>query len=119
MEYKDKVKAIRDGIELDIDKDNLDELIGKINKLINLMGLSAETKAVSIKELRQCELIAYAKYKSEKLPPTVLKIVIDGEVADQRAKLEYADRLNAGLVHAIDGLRTIISLKKTEMDKSI
>lgn len=118
-DFNEKVNAIRVAIELEIDKDNLDELISKINRLINLIGLSAEVKARAIKDLRTAELIAYAKYKSEKLSPNVMKIVIDGETAEQKAKLEYVDRLNAGIAHALDGLRTIVSLKKTELDKSI
>lgn len=117
--YNEKVKAIRDAIELNIDTDNIDELVGKINRLINLIGLSAELKARAIKDLRDAELIAFAKHKGDKYTPNVLKIIIDGEAAEERAKLELADRLNAGITHAIDGLRTIISLKKTELEKSI
>jgi hypothetical protein len=45
--------------------------------------------------------------------------VIEGETAEHKGKLELADRLNAGIAHAIEGLRTIISLKKTEMEKSL
>lgn len=116
---KDKARAIRDVIELEIDKDNLDELTGKVNKLVNLMGLSAEIKASAIKRLKDAELIAYAKHKGEKLSPNIMKLVIEGETSNEKANLEYTDRLNAGIVHGLDGLRTIISLKKTELDKSI
>lgn len=119
MEYKDKIKAIRDAIEGHVDDNDLEGLIHKLNMLSCLVGTSAETKARAIKELKTAELIAYAKIKSEKLPPTVMKIVIEGETADERARLEMADRLNAGLVHCMDGIRTIISLRKTELEKGI
>lgn len=117
--FTEKIKALRDAIESHVDHDNVDGLTFKINLLINLIGLSAELKARAIKDLKDGELIAFAKYRGEKLSPNMMKIVIEGETSEERAKLELADRLNAGLAHAIDGLRTIISLRKTEMEKAI
>lgn len=119
MEYNEKIKAIRDAIEVHVDDDNVEGLVHKLNALSSLIGLSAETKAIAIKDLRTAELIAYAKHESKKLQPSVLKIVIEGETADEKARLEMADRLNAGIVHCMEGIRTIISLRKTEMEKSI
>lgn len=118
-DFNEKIKAIRDAIDSVVDHDNLDGMVYKITLLINLIGLSAELEARALKDLKDAELIAYAKHKAEKLSPNVMKIVIEGETSEERAKLKLADRLNAGLVHAIDGLRTIVSLKKTELDKSI
>lgn len=118
MTFNEKA-AIRAAIELEVDSSNVDELIGKLDRLVNLIGLSAEIKARAIKDLKDAELIAYSKYKGEGLQASMFKIVIEGESSDQRAKLELADRLNAGLAHGIEGLRTIISLRKTEIEKSL
>jgi hypothetical protein len=118
-EYSEKIKAIRDTIDLTVDLSDLDGLQGKVLMLTQVIGLSSEVKARALKNFNDAKLIAYAKHKAEKLSPNVLKIVIEGETSEEGAMLELADRLNAGIVHAMDGLRTIISLKKTEMEKSI
>lgn len=118
-EYNEKIAAIRQAIDLDVDLSDTEGMSGKVLMLTRMIGLSAEVKARAFKDLQDARLIAYAKYKSEKLSPNVLKIVIDGETAEAAAKLELSDRLNAGIVHAIDGLRTIISLRKSEMENSM
>lgn len=110
---------IREAIDIDVDNSDVDGLTGKVLMLTRLIGLSSEVKARALKDFNDAKLVAYAKHKSEKLSPNVLKIVIEGETSEESAKLELADRLNAGMVHCIDGLRTIISLRKTEMEKSI
>jgi len=110
---------IRDTIDIDVDLSDLDGLQGKVLMLTRIIGLSSEVKARALKDFNDAKLIAYAKHKSEKLTPNVLKIVIEGETSEESAKLELADRLNSGITHALDGLRTVISLKKTEMDKSL
>lgn len=117
--YNEKVKAIRDVIDLDVNMDVVDSVVFKLHKCLLLVGLSAEIKARAIKDLHDARLVAYAKYKAENLQPSMFKIVIDGETSGEQAKLELADRLNAGLVHEIDGLRTIISLRKDEMNNSL
>lgn len=118
-EYSDKIKAIRDAVDLNVDLSDLDGMQGKVLMLTQVIGLSSEVKARALKNFNSAKLIAYATHKQEKLTPNVLKIVIEGETAEESAMLEMADRLNAGIVHALDGLRTIISLKKTEMEKSL
>jgi hypothetical protein len=118
-EYKDKIKAIRDVIDLNVDMTDLEGMQGKVLMLTQIIGLSSEVKARALKNFNTAKLIAYAQHKADKLTPNVLKIVIEGETAEESSMLEMADRLNAGIVHALDGLRTIISLKKTEMEKSI
>lgn len=118
-EYNDKISAIRQAIDLDVDLSDTEGMSGKVLMLTRMIGLSAEVKARALKNFNDAKLVAYAKHKSEKLTPNVMKIVIEGETSEEAAKLELADRLNAGIVHAIDGLRTIISLRKSEMENSM
>lgn len=118
-EYTEKIKVIRDTLDMNVDLGDLEGLQGKVLMLTQVIGLSSEVKARAVKNMNDAKLVAYAKYKSEGLSPNVLKVVLEGETSEEAAKLELADRLNSGIVHAIDGLRTIISLKKTEMEKSI
>ena len=118
-EFSDKIAALRQVLDMDVSMDDLEGMQGKVLMLVRLIGLSAEVKARALKDLSDAKLVAYAKHKSEKLAPTVLKVVLEGETSEEEAKLELADRLNAGLVHAIDGLRTIISLRKSELENSL
>lgn len=113
--FNQKTNAIRTAIDLEVTAEDIDGLQGKLLRLTCLVGLSAELKARAKSDLKTGELIAFAKHKSEKLAPTMFKIVIEGECAELYGKLELADRLNAGLVHCMDSLRTIISLRKEEM----
>lgn len=117
--FNQKANAIREAIDLEVTQEDLDGLQGKLLRLTTLIGLSAELKARAIADLKRAELMAYASYKSEKLLPSIFKVIIEGETADERGKLELADRLNAGIAHAMEGLRTIISLKKEEMKNSL
>jgi len=113
--FNQKANAIRQAIDLDVSIEDIDGLTGKLLRLTCLVGLSAELKARAKHDLKDGELIAFAKHKHEKLAPTMFKIVIEGECAELYGKLELADRLNAGLVHCMDSIRTIISLRKEEM----
>jgi hypothetical protein len=118
-EYNDKVKALRDAVDLDVSIDDLEGMQGKVLMLTRMIGLGAELQARALMNLKSARLVAYAQHKSEGLSPNVMKLVVEGETAEEEAKYELVDRLGSGLVHALDGLRTIISLKKTEMDKSL
>jgi hypothetical protein len=117
--FNQKANAIRDILDHDVHQDDLPALQEKLLRLTAMIGLSAELKARAKSDLKTAELIAYAAHKHEKLPPTVFKIVIEGESAEAYGKLELADRLNAGLSHCMESLRTVISLKKEEMKNSL
>jgi len=112
--FKDKVKAIKDAIELEVDKDDLDGLQGKLMRCINLFALSAELCARATADLRQAEL----KVLKEDGDGTGITAKIRAKTGEEQAKQELADRLNAGLTHTIEALRSMVSLKKTEIDKT-
>lgn len=117
--FNQKANAIREALDHDVHQDDLPALQEKLLRLTALIGLSAELKARAKHDLKTAELLAFARHKSEKLTPTMFKIVIEGEAAEEYGKLELADRLNAGLSHCMESLRTIISLKKEEMKNSL
>lgn len=102
--FSQKANAIRDLLDHDVHQDDMPGLQEKLLKLTSI---------------KRAELIAYASHKSEKLQPTVFKVVIEGECADEYGKLELADRLNAGLTHCMESIRTIISAKKEEMKSTL
>lgn len=118
-DFNAKVKSLKDAIELDVHMDDLDGLQGKMLRLINLVALSAELKARAAKDLADAELIAYQKHKDNESGAMILKKIIEAEASAEQSKYILADRLNAGLTYAIEGLRTMISLKKSEMTNQL
>jgi hypothetical protein len=116
--FNQKANAIREVLDIDVDKSDIDGLESKLLKLTVMVGLAAELKARAVTDKKTAELISYATHKHEKLQPSVFKIVIEGECAEEYGKLELSDRLCAGIAHSIDGIRTIISLRKEEMKNS-
>lgn len=117
--FNQKANAIREALDLEVTHEDTEGLQGKLLRLTNLVGLAAELKARAKADLKRAELIAYASHKSEKLQPTVFKVVIEGECADEYGKLELSDRLCAGIAHSMDAIRTIISLRKEEMKTNL
>ena len=116
--FNQKANAIREVLDREVSQEDSEGLNGKLLLLTQLVGLAAELKARARADLKRAELVAYATHKHEKLQPTVFKVVIEGECADEYGKLELADRLNSGISHAIDGIRTVISARKEEMRQS-
>jgi len=117
---KERTVAVRETIDREIDYQDPEQLKAKLVDLMAVIGLSAELQAGAGKLIRIRELQEYAGMSQTKMPPpSIVKKVLEGSTAEERALYEYCDRLNAGIVHAIDGIRTLISLYKTELDKSI
>lgn len=113
-DFNEKVKAIKGAIELDVTPEDLDGLQGKLLRCINLFALSSEMCARATVDLRNAEL----KVLQEHGTGTGASMRIKAMTGEEQGRLELADRLNAGLTHTIEGLRTMISLKKTEYEKT-
>ena len=112
-DYNAKVKAIKDAIELEVTQDDLEGLQGKLLKCVTLFSLSSELCARTTTDLRNAEL----KALSEDEDATMFKI--KAKTGEAQGRMELADRLNAGLTHCIEALRTMISLKKVEYEKTL
>lgn len=113
----DSLKVIRETLDAEVTE--IEEKDGKLMKLTQLVGLSAECKARAKGVLRMKELEILIKYQDSGFAPTRLNKLIDAESWQEAELLEYADRLNAGITHAIDGIRTSISLYKVELENSL
>ena len=109
---------LRTEMDKEVSSDDTIGMVDKLEKLVSLVGLSAECVASAEKELKKKNLIVLIESENLNLPPSVLVKYMDGQSADELAVYKYAERLNAGLSHAMDGLRTIISLHKEEMSQS-
>lgn len=113
------ISAIRQTLDTDILDVDIECQKNKLIKLTQLVGLAAETKAQARKNLENGRLVAFSKLSSEKCPPSILLKRVDAEISEELSLYEYADRLNAGISNSIEGLRSVLSLYKTELEMSL
>lgn len=113
-EFNAKVSAIKQAIEIEVTLDDLEGLQGKLLKCVTLFSLSSEMCARATVDLRNAEL----KVIQEHGTGTGMGMKLKAMTGEEQGRVELADRLNAGLTHCIEALRTMISLKKTEFDKT-
>ena len=113
-DFNEKVKVIKAAIELEVASEDLEGLQGKLLRCINLFALSSEMCARATVDLRNAEL----KVLQEHGTGTGASMRLKAMTGEEQGKMELADRLNAGLTHCVDGLRSMISLKKIEFDKT-
>jgi hypothetical protein len=112
------LNMIREAVDADMVDADIHNQTNKLLKLTQLIGLSAETKA-SAKKLLGIKERCVFEMIDKKLPPTVQIRMLNAECYEENAILEYADRLNSAIVHSIDGLRSVISLYKQEMQSGL
>jgi hypothetical protein len=115
-----KLEYVLEAIGAEADPQNPEQLTTKLSELINLSGHVAHIVSETEKVYKYALLDAYTKLeKEESRPPsTVHSKVLEAMVAKESAAHTYADKINASLKMAIDGLRTMISLYKTETENS-
>lgn len=117
QELENNLSIIKSELETEVDEKIIDQVQQKLNRLCNLMGLSAECMkwAKNMVLTKQKYVYALAAKDSS---ATMFKYFMEGEMAEELALFTYCDRLNAAITHACDGLRTIISLYKSELSIS-
>lgn len=113
----ENLKAIRETLDAPVTE--IEEKDGKLMRLTQLVGLAAECKGHAKKVLRMKDLETLTKYMETTIAPSKLNKIIEAESFSEAGLYEYADRINAGISHAIEGLRTSISLYKTELENSL
>lgn len=109
------LSAIRETMDTDVVDADITSVDNKLKKLTQLVGLSAETVASAEKILHAKELEVFREEIKKGHSASVLNGLVKAETGNEIALCAYADRINAGLVHCMDGLRTSISLYKEEL----
>ena len=112
-------RIIYETIELKIDPHDGAQIVGKLDKMQNLLGLSAHNIALSKKLLRKQELIVLEELMEQKLQASVITKVLQARVGDVEYLYILSDRLHSALVHGIDALRSELSRKKEELNRGI
>ena len=99
--------------------DDVESKNEKLSQLIAFIGLSSEI----LRYTKQLVLIKQGEIVKDnidtKLPPTILKSLMESEMWLELGLNLYAERINAGISHAITGLVTQISLYKAELSANM
>ena len=96
-----------------INAGDVDGLMLQLGEAAEWMARSAVlvAEAVAIRATARAE--ATKKYYAEKIPPSYMREMMDGECVDAEKIFTWTERLNAALTHRVDALRTLISAEKS------
>lgn len=116
-EIRESLQEIRKSVDIDTSGTDIDSTVELGKKLSSLIGLSAECQSEAQRHLKIANLNALTKVDDSK--PSLAVKKMDALCADEIAMYEYACRINAGITHKLDFIRTVISLHKTELENSM
>lgn len=116
METKADLTFIREVMDRKIDEKNALAVMERLNELSSLVGLSSEVVANCFKAYQNKKGDVIEQSGNANLSPSILKQYIDSECVNEEAEYKLAERYNAGIVHMIDALRSILSYLKSEMN---
>lgn len=114
MTLSEKLQHLRNLIDTNLKELAVESLIDHAKEIAANIGLSAECKAEARRDLEAHRLTALKSLRDDKITPSILLKMADGICADKIQQFEYADRINAGITHQLDLIRSIISYQKEE-----
>jgi|ERR1035437_313193 hypothetical protein len=114
----DRCNIVNEAITLELPNDDIDSMVGKLNKLSSLTGTMATCVADAKRLLRHKQLIILKENSTKGMTPTVLNKTIETECGDEESLELYCEKLRSGLTGTINSLVTLISLWKTELQES-
>lgn len=114
-QVESNLKVIRQAMDLEVTQEDIDGILGKMNSLQVLEGLSSECMrwAKKLRLDRQHQTLKTLDIL--KCPATSLKILLEDSTIHEQTLEVYAERLNAGLHHTVDGLRSMVSFYKESL----
>jgi len=121
MELKQKAEAIRMVIDREVDILNIEGLLNKLSDLVNISGLSAELvpSAKLTYRTAQERVILHLMENPVNLSASATNELIKARTGKEESFWEYCALLDKRLSYSIDALRSIISLRKVEIENSI
>jgi hypothetical protein len=105
--------SIRKKTDENVERENGDAVAFRLADLESLLGTSAYALAemTARREARRKDIL---EGLSTTLPPSLQRDYVNSKMGGHLAAYEYCDRLNSGLVHAIDAMRSVLSWLKSE-----
>lgn len=121
MKLKDKAKSIRMIIDREVDILNIEGLMQKLSDLMNISGLSAEIvpEAKLAYRTAQERVITDLMENPVQLSASATNELIKARTGTEEAFHDYVVLLDKRISYSIEGLRTMISLRKLEIENSI
>ena len=119
---KENLKAIRQALDRPVSPDDLIGVQEKLIDLIEIAGLASYTEGIAKScyesELSEALELLLQDPDNAKSGSNNIMAIAKGKVANYLGALSYSERLGRNISHAMDGLRTIISLQKEEMSQN-
>lgn len=119
IEIQKACSLMRKVLDREVVSGDIEAINQKLLDLTMLEGLSSETIARAKKVLHFKELTVLNEMIGQSMAPSVQTQSLKSKCYEELALVAYTDRLNAGIHHSQDALRTIISLYKEEMRGSM
>ncbi|MGR3177800.1 MAG: hypothetical protein ACUZ8E_07060 [Candidatus Anammoxibacter sp.] len=121
MKLRDKAEALRMVIDRKVDILDIEALLGKLSDMVNISGLAAEIAPSAKLEYRnkQETVILDLMENPVNLSASATNELIKARSAKEESFAEYCALLDKRLSYGIDALRSIISLRKVEIQNSL
>ena len=121
MKLKDKAEAIRLVIDREVDILDIEGLLKKLSDLINISGLSAELVPQARMAYREAQERTIMEFMSNPidLPVSTLNDLIKAKTRKEEGMLEYCEKLDKRVSYSQESMRTIISLRKQEIQSGL
>lgn len=116
-------KAIAAVLDMPVSNDDPAGLAEKLHKLINVCSLSANNVARARAHWMEAKTFAIENAITDgelnKLPASVLTELVKSKAGRAESFYVLAERTDTRIGYAIDGMRTLISLYKSELENSM
>lgn len=112
--------AIRTAIE-EVTHGDINKVVNKLLKLVNISGLSAENVGNAKEYYREAQLLQMNNVLDDKpeFGQAMMSEFVKAKCGQAEGLLDEAKYLQNSLGNSIDGLRTVISLHKSEMENQL
>lgn len=121
MDIENNSQQIINVIELEISTDDIGGMMDKLNRLVNISGLSAKNVSYAKEKWRSHQVEAIRQHTEQvgNLPASTFNELIKAYCGKYESLFDLAERTDKRLSYAIEGLRSMISLYKTELEHSL
>lgn len=102
-------------ISIEVDSTDGNKISDRISICAALLSTSANSVAISQKIYNERLAEILIEVEPHRMNATDKKLLLTGRLSEESYWLKYAERINAGLVHAIESYRSMLSYIKEDM----
>lgn len=121
---KSNIEAIRKVMEMEVEDGDVHGMLHKLSGLVGISGLSAESVARAKAEYRECQMTVIEGIMEDPeqvkgLSASMTNDYVKAKCGRVEALYDYAERTDKKLSYAIEAVRSMISLYKSELENSL